>query len=364
MMFAKRILAIFVSTACAATFLVGCSDDSWAAKTDDTTVPAGQYIYYILKETMDAEQKLDATPSTSDSDFFKLTIEDQSAESWIQSHARKDMKNAVGAEIEFENLGLSLTDEETKEIADQVDNYYDYLDEYYHISDLGISKNSLEKAMTDNKKYDKVFDSYYQAGGSQEVPAEDISNYIRNEGASYKMMTVPKEVSPQISTDSMNTPATVTATDSSTAEAQGYVDQINSGKSFDDVYHDYEISTGTTEEDFVPLELQYAFKDEPLDLSDEVYSAIFDKAQVDGPAVLAEGDDSFYIIQRYSVSDETVSQEHDAALTEMKEDEFSGELSQIADTKKYQENNGALDRYSPRAIQKRLDKFRDSSLGY
>ena len=111
MMFAKRILAIFVSTACAATFLVGCSDDSWAAKTDDTTVPAGQYIYYILKETMDAEQKLDATPSTSDSDFFKLTIEDQSAESWIQSHARKDMKNAVGAEIEFENLGLSLTDE-------------------------------------------------------------------------------------------------------------------------------------------------------------------------------------------------------------------------------------------------------------
>lgn len=360
MMMSKRILSLCLSTAFVATVFTGCGgNNDWAAKTTDITVPAGQYIYYVLTQTLAAERELETTPSSADSDFFKMTIDDQSAESWIKANAQKDMKDAIGAEIEFENLGLSLSEEELKEIADNTETYYESMDSYYHISDLGISEDSLEKALTDEKKYEKVFDAYYEDGGSQEVSDADITSYITNDGASYKMMTVPKEVSTELTSDSEDNPGTLTATDSSTAEAQSYVDQINGGKSFDDVYHDYEIADGTEEEDFEPLELEYVFKEDQGSVSDEVFAALFDRATIDGPAILVEGDSSFYIVQRYSPTEDIISEQHDDALNYMKEDEFSGELAQIADTENYQENNDALEQFSPRAINNRLDKFSD-----
>jgi len=373
MAIAKKIISISVATALIASLLSGCADVSFAAKTDKTTISVGQYIYHTFDNLMKAEEELKVTPSSSDSNFFKLTIDDQTAEDWILNEAKKDLKAYMGAAIEFENLGLTLseeektktttTDEEGKEVSITISDYYDNLDDYYHLSDLGISKQSLTAVLIKEKKYEKVFDSYYGAGGSQEVSAQEISDYIKTNGASYKMMTVAKRGSTSTETTDVSSPTTLTATDESKAEAQGYVDQINGGKSIDDVYHDYEYANGTTDDTFVPLELEFVFKeDNTSTLEDNVFSALFEQAQTDGPAILIEGDYSFYIIQRYSVSDETISQNNKQALEYMKDGEFSEIMGQIADTKGYQENEAAFKKYTPKVLYKRYDKYSENNM--
>lgn len=373
MAIAKKIISMSVAAALAGSLLSGCADVSFAAKTESATISVGQFIYHVFDNLMQAEEELEVTPSSSDSNFFKLTIDDQSVEDWIANNAKKDLKACVGASIEFENLGLTLTeeektkttttDEEGKEVSISISEYYDNLDDYYHLSDLGISKQSLTDVLISEKKYEKVFDSYYGEGGSQEVSSQEISDYINTNGASYKMMTVTKQGSTSTETTDASSPTTLTATDESKAEAQGYVDQINGGKSIDDVYHDYEFANGTTEDTFIPLELEFVFKeDNTSTLEDNVLSALFEQAQIDGPAILIEGDYSFYIIQRYSVSDEIASQNKDQALEYMKDDEFSEIMGQMADAKGYQENEAAFKEYTPKALYKRYEKYSEDSM--
>ncbi len=373
MAIAKKIISLSVAVALTGSCLFGCADTDFAAKTENTTISVGQYIYHVFDNLMKAEEELEVTPSSSDSNFFELTIDDQNVEDWIVNNAKKDLKACVGASIEFENLGLTLTeeektktttsDEEGNDVSISISDYYDNLDDYYHLSDLGISKQSLTAVLNSEKKYEKVFDSYYGAGGSQEVSSQEISDYIKTNGASYKMMTVAKRGSTSTETTDASSPTTLTATDESKAEAQGYVDQINGGKSIDDVYHDYEYANGTTDDTFVPLEVEFVFKEDTTStLEDNVLSALFEQAQIDGPAILIEGDYSFYIIQRYSVSDETVSQNKEQALEYMKDDEFSEIMCQMADTKGYQENEAAFKEYTPKALYKRYEKYSEDSM--
>ena len=237
MAIAKKIISLSVAVALTGSCLFGCADTDFAAKTENTTISVGQYIYHVFDNLMKAEEELEVTPSSSDSNFFELTIDDQNVEDWIANNAKKDLKTCVGASIEFENLGLTLTeeektkttttDEEGNDVSISISDYYDNLDDYYHLSDLGISKQSLTAVLNSEKKYEKVFDSYYGAGGSQEVPSQEISDYIKTNGASYKMMTVAKRGSTSTETTDASSPTTLTATDESKAEAQGYVDQIN-----------------------------------------------------------------------------------------------------------------------------------------
>lgn len=373
MAIAKKIISMSIAAALAGSLLSGCADVSFAAKTENATVSVGQYIYHAFDNLMQAEEELEVTPSSSDSNFFKLTIDDQSVEDWIANNAKKDLKACIGASIEFENLGLTLTedektkttttDEEGNEVLISISDYYDNLDDYYHLSDLGISKQSLTDVLISEKKYEKVFNSYYGAGGSQEVSSQEILDYINTNGASYKMMTVAKRGSTSTETSDGSSPNTLVATDESKAEVQSYIDQINGGKSIDDVYHDYEYANGATDDTFVPLELEFVFKeDNTSTLEDNVSSAIFEQAQIDGPAILIEGDYSFYIIQRYSVSDETISQNKEQALEYMKDDEFSDIMGQIADTKGYQENEAAFKEYTPKALYKRYEKYSEDSM--
>lgn len=358
MKIARKGLAVILSATFAATMLSGCGQDmSWSAKTNTVTTSVGQYIYYLVNQTQQAEKKLDITSSTVDSDFFDMMIDDQTAKDWIVNEAKKDLKNAIGAEIEFNNLGLVLTGEEESEISDQVENYYSTLEEYYQFSDLGISEDSFETVLTDQKKYDKVFDAYYGAGGSQEVSDQQITDYINSNGASYKEIELAKSsLTPTTGVDG--------SSDNGKGQAQGYVDEINNGsKSIENVNHDYKIANGTTEEDYTPLEEEYVYQSDEEDstLPDQVKSALFEQAQVDGPAILVEDDYNFYIVQRYTPSADMVNTQKEDALDDMKDDEFSEQLAQIVDTQNYQENSAVFEKYNPVSVWKRSEKLTDKA---
>ncbi len=244
----KRIAAILL-VAVMALSLTGCGDTSWIMKAGDLSVNSGLYIYYQTQGYVDAIYTLASEDITYYYYYmygYSLVDEayddTQTIGDYMNSYAIDMCKQYVVVEHLFNELGLELSEDEKSYIKAQTNSTW--ANSSAKLEDIGISKSTLEMAITSSVKEELVFNAYYEVGGVAGTTEEIIQSYFEEEYARIKYMTFNFVESADDAIDA-------TVKSEQLALAQSYLDRANAGEDFDDLieeYNAYLISIAETEE--------------------------------------------------------------------------------------------------------------------
>ncbi len=229
----KRICAACAAAAMTLS-LAGCTDTSYVLQSGDEKVNAGIYIYNMYTEMSYQISMLYYMEGITEN-YFDQEIEGQKFEDYLSDYALKATKEYVAVVNKFEELGLELTEEETKEISDSVRETWESYGDFYESE--GISKDSVKLVQKAVKMRTKLFDYYYAEGGEEAVSDSDIENYLNENYVRYKTISIAK------STDEDET-AAAEADEESKALRDEYLEMASdvSFEEFDTVieaYNDY-----------------------------------------------------------------------------------------------------------------------------
>lgn len=244
----KRIAAILL-VAVMALSLTGCGDTSWIMKAGDLSVNSGLYIYYQTQGYVDAIYTLASEDITYYYYYmygYSLVDEayddTQTIGDYMNSYAIDMCKQYVVVEHLFNELGLELSEDDKSYIKAQTNSTW--ANSSAKLEDIGISKSTLEMAITSSVKEELVFNAYYEVGGVAGTTEEIIQSYFEEEYARIKYMTFNFVESADDAIDA-------TVKSEQLALAQSYLDRANAGEDFDDLieeYNAYLISIAETEE--------------------------------------------------------------------------------------------------------------------
>lgn len=169
---AKRLLAGAAAVACAVSLSSCGADTKWAARSGDTELRAGIYIYNLLNEYYAAMDHMTDT----DTDVLNITIDDKPSREWILEKTKEDLKKYVAVENKFTELGMELS-EDDKNTVDYIVNQmwpaYGTMMEGY-----GISEDSYRDCYTNSMKNDEIFLKYYGEDGITPVSDDEIKQYM------------------------------------------------------------------------------------------------------------------------------------------------------------------------------------------
>lgn len=183
----KKVTAVAAAAAVMST-LTGCGEKTtWGADIDQERIPAGIFIYYLYNSYYTAQGRVtqeanEAIPEGADTadipepDLFSSQIDGKDSKQWIYDEATKSMQEYAAVEAKFDELGLTLTDEEKEAAKIYCDQLWEYAGEYY--VGMGISQNSYNKIYLNSEKRNKLFTGIYSEGGQQAVSDDELRNYL------------------------------------------------------------------------------------------------------------------------------------------------------------------------------------------
>lgn len=187
MNFLKRLTASVLSVAMLAG-MTACTgtDKTWAAKTKETTIPIGVYIYYEYLAYQNASAKVEDASKP----VLEQKVENTDATEWIKKQALDYTKLLFIIDDKMTELKLSLTADEQKEISTtastQWTQYSSTLEGY------GISQESFTKATAEfGAKSTKVFNAMYGKGGSKAVGDDELKAYFEKNFTDFSYVMLP-----------------------------------------------------------------------------------------------------------------------------------------------------------------------------
>ncbi len=352
----KAIFTMFLSFCIIIFTFGGCSMQiDWIFKSGDYILGSGEYLYIMMEEMYNAQSKTEITYNSDtivkNEEVMNKTIDGKLASNWVRDNSIKQAKALLVSRIEFDNLNLSLSNEEQSEINSNVDKYYTSLEKYYDASNIGISKDSFVRYMEDNVKKSRVSDEYFGEGKPMQIKDDKKDEYSKAHGARYKIIEISKDVDSK-KADTVEGEEEISLIYKnegvSTAKelADKYLNDIKSGKSLDDVNAAFEKALeqdDEDDEDDTALDDQFCYDDDDkLEEKDAVF-----EAQINGEAVLKEGEKSYFIIQRYDIDEKTLESQRMTSETKAKEEEEEKLFDDILNNLGYEQNDKAIEKYDP-----------------
>lgn len=104
-----------------------------------------------------------------------------SSEEWIKNKALEYCQRYVAIEKKFDELDLSLTEEESKDVESTIDSFWDTNGETYEKN--GISKNSVKSVLENTYMTNEVFLYYYGVDGEEGTTEDDLKQYYEENNA-------------------------------------------------------------------------------------------------------------------------------------------------------------------------------------
>ena len=183
----------FLTAAGIALSCAACGYNTLTALTvDGIEVPAGIYIYNANSALNQALSKLKEENSELDTTDMKavraLTLEGKDVETWIKDEATKSCTQFAVIEKKFDELGLTVSDEDKSNISMMKDYYWNSSKEMMEKN--GISEASFEKIVTSGYKSDAIYQYYYAVGGQEGVTDEDVYNYYKDNNIRAEFISV------------------------------------------------------------------------------------------------------------------------------------------------------------------------------
>ncbi|MBR4555076.1 MAG: hypothetical protein IKO27_05725 [Ruminococcus sp.] len=183
-----RKTAALLACAVIASTVTGCSDTTYSIKFDGEEVKAGVYIGYLQNELTNQLYMLSNTGDTDD--VFSNQVDGKSLSDYVKDNSLKDIKEYAGIKKQFAAEGLTLSDDELKEMNTGVKNSWDSMGELYEYD--GVSKESLKEIYRESLMRSKLFDHYYGTEGKEAPSAEDIQKYVNENYVRYKIISIYK----------------------------------------------------------------------------------------------------------------------------------------------------------------------------
>ncbi len=347
----KKLLAVLSASAMVLTF-AGCGKDiTWSAKINGTTLTPGTYIYYMVNGYNDAKSKL--AKENNKGKTFKQKIDGKSVSQYIQDYATDKMIESVAIENEFKNQGLSLTDKNNKEIKISVENIMSQQKSYY--KKLGVAETTINYITKTYKMSSLLFDKYYAKGGINPVPQADIDKKLSSDYAYIRVISAPL-------TDTSGKALSDADKKKTEDKLNDYMKKIQAGTTkFMDVYDEYQKSIygdsyTVSDEDKKNEDRAKTVisKSDIGSIPEDVVNKII--SQKAGDLQLIKDTNYYYLVEKFDIlKDEKVKETYSSAvLHELKDDEFSAKLKEIAKSYKVEKNHAVYDKYDPEDIPEKI----------
>ncbi len=224
-----------------------CADESWSYKDDQNTLSIGSYIYFTFNAYSYAMQQLDTelqqqlasdpsspTEETTPESVFTKDIVDYDGNTvnvydFILSEGDLGCKNLLNVSKMFDDLGLTITDEEMASIESAANSTWSAYGSSYE--SLGISKDTfLTVEYIYATKYEEVFKTLYGEGGEKEVTVDELKEHFTENFTNYAYFPI------QLYTSTTNDDGTVSyealpedEVEEITTALEDYAKQINDG---------------------------------------------------------------------------------------------------------------------------------------
>ncbi len=146
------------------------------AENENTKITMGAYAYAMYSAYYEASYYVpDATAS-----ILSQEIDGQPAEDWMRERALENLKSMFIVDAKAAELGITLTDEERKNIDTNMDSSWNTSDEsIQQLMSYGVTKEGVKQLYYEfNTKYTKIFQTLYGEGGEKAVSIEDKKNYL------------------------------------------------------------------------------------------------------------------------------------------------------------------------------------------
>lgn len=360
----KRILAILL-VAVMALSLTACSDTKWILKADDEVLNSGIYIYYQNAGYTAAGYELMAEDINYyyymmyGMSYLDATIGEQTVEEYANEYALDMCKQHVVIERLFDELGLELTAEDKELLKAQLNSAWTQNGEGYLAA--GVSKESLEKVILNSLKEEKIFNTYYEVGGTNGTTEEDIKGYLEDNYARVKYMTF---VYAQNTEDAVDEAVKAEMLQ----KANDYLARAKSGESMNDLISEWnelgkkeEATEETTEE--VEAETETSEEAETEEETDEYANEVFVNVESTSPSekfvqyvfenckvgefAVIQDDTSFYLVEKLDVLERTDIYEENRTtfLTALFNDEFTSLINDKLEGINIEVNEASIKRY-------------------
>lgn len=236
-----RKTAALLACAIAASTATACSDTTYSLKAGDDEVKAGIYIGYLQNELSTQLNLLYYQGVTEDP--FSHNVGDVSLSDYVKNAALKSTKEFLAIKKQFEAEGLTLTDEQLKNVNSSINETWKSNGDLYEYE--GISKESMKELYKASLWSNAIFEAYYGEEGKEAPSAEELQKYVNDNYLRYKMIVLYKSSASDEETKKSENEAKLKERDEFLAKAAGV-----SFADFDQIikeYEDYEAAKSAAE---------------------------------------------------------------------------------------------------------------------
>lgn len=341
----KKAAAAVCSFCLTAAMLTSCADTTYICKSGDKSINAGVFIYYVMSQINQQAYTYYQNNGKASEDIINEKYGDgtMTVGEFAHEDAYTSCQKLMCTMLKFDELGLSLTDDEKHEIADAVEASWDA--DYYE--SIGIAKSSIEQIQTALEMDEKLFYAYYGEGGINEVSDSDIDAYIKDNYVRFKLISMAKTEGKE---------------DEAKATAEEYAEMAKE-TSFDEVIEEYKAKTaeenGTDEEEEEEeTDNNVMVNKNSGDYADNEVVEYIDTGMNNDDIKTFEDDNYWYVIEKLDVTDypEYAEENRDILLQEMKTEEFEEMAEGWLGDMQIEQNSDAFARYTAEKV---YDKYLD-----
>lgn len=368
----KRAAALITGAAMVLSLAACGSNTSWAARSGESTMPAGVYIlneidaYYDAQDALsEAGVVLESSPSSEEAkkQLLGSQVQGQPAADFIQAKTADYVRAYFAAEKLAAERGISTTEEDEAALKNNCEMVWQYSGSFY--SQNGVSKDSVLLMTRNYLLKNKLFAALYEEGGERAVSEQEYQDYYLE--SRIRVRYLPLSVSS-------------TMTDEEKAalqeKANGYLQRLQSGEELSALINEYQnelydeaqkaaeesgsSSSASSEPNERPnvaegeydLILTRDSASPSQALTDEMFGA------PEGEARLISDERAHYIAMRVDpmFSAEDYEALKPTLLEEMRGDEFQSWLIEQGSAMDIAYNDAALKRFTPKKLNFKLEE--------
>lgn len=349
----KRAAAGILSLAmCASLTACYSEENTWAAKMGDDVLPIGGYIYYLTSAYNEAKAQIDTSAQV-----LKGQVEGENAESWISGRAQDYMRSYYYVSKKFDELGLSLTEEDQETIRSTATTMWSVYGFKTPMEKLGCAEASFNQAYAQyNMKLTKVLAAMYGKGGELEVPEEELHTYYIDNYTYYQYFYVSMSTKNEDGTSSDRSDEEKEELKDKLKE---YVEKINSGdQEFGVAEANFSTTTGVETSHNDPVA-------SPVSSMGTLFSDALKDLDVN-EAAFVDASSGCYVMQKLDIEEDFKAlledqNRYDSLLQGIKITEFTDYTIEQGASVDFQVNQKAIDRVKVSAIADAMGKDGSSS---
>lgn len=333
--------------------LAGCSgtDTANVAAYNDTKVPAGVYLYYMINNIYNAS----TLAENKDKSPLKQTIEGKNGNEWVIDKTKEDLMAHIAADVEFDRLKLTLTEETKGSVINAVKDTWENDASYYEKN--GISKESLLEAALNYQKRSLVLENYYGENGEKSVSDSDALKYYEENYARINHLVISKSVE----SNGEQVPLSGEALVKVKEQANSYFEMLKKGESFETVLVAKEKADAAAQSKEEPAAHEHdnefahdiiVTKGQPY-FPEKYLSQLF-ASEIGKPGFYEE--DAMYIVflrKDVNANPKDFETRKSQIGIFMQSENFNSELAEVAKTLDITVNDNAIKRYKPSNIKQK-----------